>query len=121
MSIEAPALIDPYRRGRHPERAESTLEFGFADALDIVNPLQHLPGIGWLYREISGDTIGAPAAIAGGALFGGPVGFVGAILAAAFESLSGETPENMLARAISPTESARASTAYSRAAGLAGG
>jgi hypothetical protein len=48
--------------------------FNFRDVLDLVNPLQHIPVIGNIYRSLTGD-IAAPAIrIAGGALFGGPLG-----------------------------------------------
>jgi len=46
----------------------------FADLLDIVNPLQHIPIIGTLYRHLTGDALDAGARVIGGALFGGPVG-----------------------------------------------
>ena len=48
--------------------------FGFRDILDIVNPLQHLPIIGSVYRWLTGDRPGAVAQIAGDALYGGPIG-----------------------------------------------
>ncbi|MFM2128736.1 MAG: hypothetical protein RL477_282 [Pseudomonadota bacterium] len=50
--------------------------FSFADLLDIINPLQHIPVVGAIYREITGDAIGTAAKIAGGTLFGGVIGFV---------------------------------------------
>ena len=46
----------------------------FFDFLDIINPLQHIPIISTIYREITGDTIDHVPRIAGGALFGGPIG-----------------------------------------------
>jgi hypothetical protein len=48
--------------------------FGFADLVDIVNPLHHIPLVGTLYREMTGDTIRDSGRIVGGALFGGPAG-----------------------------------------------
>ena len=48
--------------------------FTFLDLLDVINPLQHIPVISTLYRSISGDTIDPGAKIAGGTLFGGPLG-----------------------------------------------
>ena len=53
--------------------------FGFDDFLDLINPLQHIPIISTIYREITGDTISDGARIFGGALFGGPPGFAAAI------------------------------------------
>ena len=46
----------------------------------MINPLQHIPVVSTLYRTITGDTIDPGAKIAGGTLFGGPLG-------AAFSSL----------------------------------
>ena len=31
--------------------------FTFLDFLDIINPLQHIPIIGTLYRQMTGDTL----------------------------------------------------------------
>ncbi len=64
-------------------------EFGFADLLDVVNPLQHLPLVSTLYRALTGDEIKAPARIVGGFLFGGPTGFVASIANAVSEEVSG--------------------------------
>ncbi len=49
---------------------------GFDDILDIVNPLQHLPLIGWAYRRITGDTIKPVPAMMGGAIYGGGIGLL---------------------------------------------
>ncbi len=48
-----------------------------ADFFSVINPLQHLPLVGALYREITGDTIKPGARVLGGLLFGGPMGMVG--------------------------------------------
>lgn len=50
--------------------------FTFLDFLDIINPLQHIPLISTLYRNLTGDTIDPAPRVAGGALFGGPIGAV---------------------------------------------
>jgi hypothetical protein len=65
-------------------------ELSFDNLLDIVNPLQHLPVIGTLYRAITGDKIAAPEKIAGGALFGGLWGLVSSVADAAFEAVTGK-------------------------------
>ncbi len=57
--------ITPFAEGDTPS---------FWDVLDFINPLQHIPIINTIYREITGDKIGAVASIAGGALLGGPIG-----------------------------------------------
>lgn len=48
--------------------------FGFFDLLDMVNPLQHIPIVSTLYRNITGDEIKPVARIIGGTVFGGPAG-----------------------------------------------
>lgn len=54
--------------------------FTFGDLLDIVNPLQHIPGISQLYRELTGDEIAYGPRVMGGALFGGVIGLVAALV-----------------------------------------
>jgi len=46
----------------------------FRDVLDLVNPLQHIPVVGNIYRELTGDELAPAVRVAGGALFGGPLG-----------------------------------------------
>ena len=50
--------------------------FNFFDILDVINPLQHIPFVSTLYRALTGDTIAPASRVAGGALFGGPIGAV---------------------------------------------
>lgn len=64
--------------------------FTFLDFLDIINPLQHIPVVGSIYREITGDEIDPGARIAGGALFGGPIGLAFAATNTAVEQGSGK-------------------------------
>ncbi|NBB71838.1 MAG: hypothetical protein GVY33_16190 [Alphaproteobacteria bacterium] len=66
--------------------------FGFDDLLDVVNPLQHLPGVSQVYRRLSGDDIGMLPRIAGGMLFGGPVGAATAMVSAGIEAGTGDGP-----------------------------
>ena len=70
--------------------------FGFDDFLDVINPLQHVPVIGSLYRAITGDHIEAPAQLAGGAIFGGLNGFLGALGSLAYEGIAGESFEQTI-------------------------
>lgn len=78
---------DAAAAGRNGQGADS---FEFADLLDVVNPLQHIPGVSSVYREITGDSIDAPARVAGGALFGGPVGFVASVFETIVAEASGD-------------------------------
>ena len=72
----------------------------FAEFLDIINPLHHIPGISTLYRAISGDEIGAGPRFVGGMLFGGPLGALAAGVAALFEEASGGNLGHHLAEMI---------------------
>lgn len=58
--------------------------FSFGDFIDVINPLQHIPGVAELYRSVTNDQISDDARKAGNVLYGfalgGPVG-VGAMMA----------------------------------------
>lgn len=87
----------------------------FHRLLDIVNPLQHLPLIGTLYRAVSGDQIGTVEKIAGDALYGGLWGAVCSLADAGFESLTGKSLEDS-ALALFTTPSVSHSTLVSSTA-----
>ncbi|MBT5416027.1 MAG: hypothetical protein HOK81_15615, partial [Rhodospirillaceae bacterium] len=73
-------------------------EFSFNDLLDLVNPLQHIPIVSNLYRSLTGDQIGAVARIFGGAVLGGPIGAVSAVINSALDSSTGkDAGEHILA------------------------
>lgn len=50
--------------------------FQFGDIVDIINPLQHLPIVNMVYREMTNDQLNPMAQVIGGALYGGPVGAI---------------------------------------------
>lgn len=78
--------------------SDNKVGFRFADLLDVVNPLQHLPVIGTLYRGLTGDEIGLGARMLGGALYGGPLGMAGSVMmAAADQALGGEPGAQVIA------------------------
>lgn len=55
--------------------------------LSVVNPLQHLPVVGMIYRAATGDDIPPAFKIAGSALFGGPIGVLGTVLGCLLEEI----------------------------------
>lgn len=57
-----------------PTNTNTETEFGFADLIDMVNPLQHIPVVNHFYREMTGDEIRPISQIIGGGVFGGPLG-----------------------------------------------
>lgn len=63
--------------------------FTFRDALDIINPLHHVPVVGTLYRALTGDELAPGSRILGGTLFGGIGGFVTAMANAIVEDQTG--------------------------------
>lgn len=65
----------------------------FEALIDVVNPLQHLPLVGPLYRAVTDDAIDAPARLVGGALYGGVFGFLTSLGSALYESVTGESVE----------------------------
>lgn len=66
--------------------------FSFWDLLDIVNPLQHIPVVSTIYRAITGDKIDPGARIAGGTLFGGPIGMAVSLVSAMVQEDTGKDP-----------------------------
>ncbi len=66
----------------------------FHHVLDIVNPLQHLPVVGTIYRAITGEHIGTVEKIAGDALYGGLWGAAASVAGVAFEAITGKSPED---------------------------
>jgi hypothetical protein len=64
--------------------------FSFRDVLDTLNPLQHIPVIGTLYRWITGDQPGNVARIVGDGIYGGPFGAAGGAFSIAFKEETGQ-------------------------------
>jgi hypothetical protein len=64
--------------------------FTFLDFLDIINPLQHIPLVGTMYRSITSDEIDPGSRIVGGSLFGGPIGTVVALANVTIEEKTGQ-------------------------------
>lgn len=66
----------------------------FGHLLDVVNPLQHIPIIGTIYRAITGDKIGSVEKIMGGTLYGGMWGAISSIADVAFKGITGKSFED---------------------------
>lgn len=80
------AVIPPVADGQY-EPMPSTMSFG--EFLSGLNPLQHIPVVGTIYRAITGDVPPAVMRVAGGFLLGGPVGAIGSAIGAAAEEVFG--------------------------------
>lgn len=90
QSVVGPAVPAGPVSACAPATAAKTSDFSFDDFLDIVNPLQHLPIVGTLYRAITGDQIKTPEKIAGDTLYGGFWGLVSSLADTAFQSITGK-------------------------------
>ncbi|MDD3030750.1 MAG: hypothetical protein PHS57_10835 [Alphaproteobacteria bacterium] len=80
--IEA-ASRNPYARGISAGEGVQTVAMTFDDVLDMLNPLEHIPGVSTLYRAAEGETIHPVARIVGDALYGGILGIASAGISAA--------------------------------------
>lgn len=64
--------------------------FSFKTVLDTINPLQHIPVVSTIYRELTGDIPSPASQVAGGALFGGVIGFVASLFNVQVEGVTGK-------------------------------
>jgi hypothetical protein len=73
-------LVQPTDGGPpvRPDAAPHPIKVSFDQVLSAMNPLQHVPVVGRLYRAATGDDIPAPLKIMGAGIFGGPLGVLGA-------------------------------------------
>ncbi|MGV8997644.1 MAG: hypothetical protein ACOH12_11910 [Parvibaculaceae bacterium] len=85
MATEAFRALDKTRASGEASKDS----FTFADLVDTLNPLQHIPLVSTAYRELTGDPISPQARMAGGALYGGPIGFVASMIDSAVDMVSG--------------------------------
>jgi len=84
---------------------ESSDDFGVDDFVDMINPLQHIPIVGTIYRELTGDTIKPEVQVAGSIGFGVLTGSivlsaVAGIASAAMEQSTGKEPLVQVADAL---------------------
>jgi hypothetical protein len=68
--------------GRAPEAAQGE-SLSFSDLVDTLNPLHHVPILSDIYRRLTGDAISPQARVAGGTLYGGPIGGIASVLSLA--------------------------------------
>ena len=63
----------------------------FDTVVDTVNPLQHVPGVSSAYQAVTDDTMNPIASMAGGFLFGGPVGLIAGAAKSFLEMVTGKS------------------------------
>ena len=69
--------------GAWPQPSNASWE----DVLHGLNPLHHLPGVGMIYRAVTGEQIPSTMRVAGAGILGGPLGMIGAALMGLLEEL----------------------------------
>jgi hypothetical protein len=66
------------------------MDISFGELLSALNPLQHIPVVGSIYREVTGETLHPIARVIGGALIGGPLGLVASAFNSMIEQATGK-------------------------------
>ena len=93
-------------RGQEPARPQpEKVEPSFDDLVDTLNPLQHIPGVASIYREVTGDEISGHAQVAGSTLYGGPIGMLAGAMQAAMTEESGKNMVDTIAASFAGDES----------------
>ena len=62
----------------------------FLDLVDVVNPLQHIPLVSTLYREITDDTLAPAPRVMGDTLYMGPIGLAASVVNVLIEHNTGK-------------------------------
>ncbi|SEH68551.1 hypothetical protein SAMN05660691_00899 [Rheinheimera pacifica] len=83
---------------------------GLADALDIINPLQHIPLVSQYYRDWTGDDMGYISQVAGGAFWGGGVGVATSFVNLGLTSVMGKSPSQYIQQLFAADDVADVST-----------
>ncbi len=88
-----PVDASPQTAPAKPEKHSGLWEqedFSFRDIVDIINPLQHIPIVATIYRNMTGERIGAVPRVIGGALWGRLGGFVSGLVNAVVDWFTGK-------------------------------
>ncbi|TQF76525.1 hypothetical protein FK498_17330 [Elioraea sp. Yellowstone] len=78
---------------REDEAVPMPVEISFGDLLANLNPLHHIPVVGWVYRQVTGESVNPAFRALGGFLLGGPIGAIVAAVGALAESLFSDSPD----------------------------
>ncbi len=78
---------------REDEAVPMPAELSFGAFLANLNPLHHIPVVGWVYRAVTGETAHPLFRGLGGFLFGGPIGAIVSAVSAMVEGIVSGRPE----------------------------
>jgi len=90
QAVENTHRLDSAREKGKTHLDDPPQDFTFDDFLDIINPLQHLPVVSFIYRALTGDKIKPAMRILGDIGYGGPTGFLGSCAEVLFEAIFGD-------------------------------
>lgn len=90
-----PAVVPHLEEGAH---VPVPGEISFGEFLAALNPLHHLPVVGTIYREATGERVPPVMLVLGGALFGGPFGMLSSAVMAAIAEFRSDPPTAQAAR-----------------------
>jgi hypothetical protein len=82
---QKPRLAGPPLGENEIEPMPGSVTFG--EFLSALNPLHHIPGVSWVYRKLTGETIQPVFRVLGGLVTGGPIGAIAAAVGALAEEL----------------------------------
>ena len=88
-TVTPPTPPPPEWQGPVSGAAPSSDSFAH-DVMEILNPLQHIPIVSVIYRQMTGDKIEPMERIAGDTLYGGVIGLVSSVANVAFEQVTGK-------------------------------
>jgi hypothetical protein len=106
---------------REDEAVPMPVEISFGDFLANLNPLHHIPVVGWAYRQITGESVNPAFRALGGFLLGGPVGAIIAAVSAMAESLFSDSPDGGAGGAVAVAPPLPVGTAMAAVVPRAGG
>jgi hypothetical protein len=90
QAVENTHHLDSAREKGKTHLDDPPQDFTLDDFLDIINPLQHLPVVSFIYRAVTGDQIKPAMRILGDIGYGGPTGFLGSCAEVLFEAIFGQ-------------------------------
>jgi hypothetical protein len=92
------------------------------DVVRGLNPLHHIPFVSQVYEAVTGEQGSSVGKLIGGAVLGGPIGFLASLASVVFEQENGKSIMTAMVDAVSGEEtttqlaSAKATSAYQTAA-----
>lgn len=94
------AAVKGREQDQNPDNGADGSALGnlFDTVVDTVNPLQHIPGVSSAYQAATDDTMNPIASMAGGFLFGGPIGLMAGAAQSFLEMVTGKSvAQNVIA------------------------